>query len=246
MDDRELLGLQADTGFRSDASGRISVEHDPGHRPTPRMYLARCPQGHVLRIRRDVGDDTARAIERLAADEPPLAAPDAGGEPPYLAGYLRLLGAEAPIEQHELGLVWALPAGVKFDHTARLVRSATPEGDALIARLISGGMPTAMVALGFVDTDEFWPPWCVALEGGEIASIAFAARIGPNAAEVGVTTMPAFRGRGYAAAVTAGWADHPALGGRPLFYSTSGANRSSQRVVERLGLRFLGTSLRIS
>ena len=93
---------------------------------------------------------------------------------------------------------------------------------------------------------DFWPPWCVALQGDEIAAIAFAARLSPDAAEPGVGSVPAFRGRGLAAAATAGWAALPGLQGRALFYGTSRTNVSSQRVAVRLGLRFLGASLSIA
>jgi hypothetical protein len=48
-----------------------------------------------------------------------------------------------------------------------------------------------------------------------------------------------------AAAVTAGWSRLDSLAGRDLFYSTSTANRSSQRVAERLGLPRLGARLAI-
>ena len=103
-----------------------------------------------------------------------------------------------------------------------------------------------MLALGFVDGGELWAPWCVALHQDEVASIAFAARLGPSATETGVTTVPAFRGHGFAAAATAGWVSLPSLRGRALFYSTSRTNVSSQRVAQRLGLRFLGASLDIT
>src|SRR6266571_3926690 len=122
-------------------------------------------------------------------------------------------------------------------------RQARPLGDMLLARLASEGVPPPLSALGFSSASDFWPPWCVALKDGDIASIAFAARLSPAAAEPGVGTVPQFRGQGLAAAVTAGWAAHPALRGRALFYGTSRANVSSQRVVARLGLRFLGANL---
>jgi predicted GNAT family acetyltransferase len=79
---------------------------------------------------------------------------------------------------------------------------------------------------------------------GAIAAIAFAARKGLLAADVGVFTLDAFRGRGLAAAVTAAWATllprHPML-----FYSTTRDNLASQRVIAKLGLPFVGESFRI-
>ncbi len=65
--------------------------------------------------------------------------------------------------------------------------------------------------------------------------------------------MPALRRRqelsaagAMAAVATAGWAAHPALANHALIYSTSLANTSSQRVTQRLGLRFIGASLRLT
>ena len=103
-----------------------------------------------------------------------------------------------------------------------------------------------MVDAGFKDTRDFWEPWCIALDGAEIASIAFAARLGAIGAEVGVYTFPKYRGCGFAAAVTASWASLESLNQRALFYSTAKSNRSSQRVAARLGLRRIGSSFRIA
>ena len=61
-----------------------------------------------------------------------------------------------------------------------------------------------------------------------------------RAAECGVWTHPDYRGRGYAAEVTATWADILRSSGRYLFYSTDAANLSSQRVAARLQLRPIG------
>ncbi|WP_312367172.1 GNAT family N-acetyltransferase [Ensifer sp.] len=81
---------------------------------------------------------------------------------------------------------------------------------------------------------------------GEVASLAFAARLADNGAELGLVTTKAFRGQGFAAAATAGWTRLPTLRSRTLFYSTDRDNISSQRVAERLGLHLRGASLRIS
>ncbi len=127
-----------------------------------------------------------------------------------------------------------------------LISSDTPNGDRLHTRLTNEGVPQTLVALGFEVADDIWPPWCIALHDGEIVSIGMTARMGPAGAEAGVITVPAFRRRGFAAAVTAGWAALPSLRDRSLFYSTERANIASRRVADRLGLRFLGASLRIN
>jgi hypothetical protein len=236
MNDLDLLALDAETIF-------VPAQLDRTLPASPRLYMAGCSSGNIVRIRHDVGKHIAEAIERLVAKEPPLCYADS--IPVHLDDYVRLLEGEAPVEQTIVELIWTFPERLSYGHRATLVASDTPEGDALLARLEREGMPEALVAAGFVDIGEFWAPWCVAFDGDDIASIAFTVGSGPESAEVGVHTFPAFRGRGFAAAATAGWASLPALRDCSLFYSTSRENVSSQRVTQRLGLRFLGVSLTI-
>jgi predicted GNAT family acetyltransferase len=107
-------------------------------------------------------------------------------------------------------------------------------------------MPKALVDAGFLSISDLWPPWCVALDAGEIASVAFAARTAERSTAVGVYTFPGFRGRGLAAAVTAKWSSLPSLAGRALFYSTTADNTASRHVIARLRLPAIGVGLRIS
>jgi hypothetical protein len=240
----EILSLQPETVFVLNGAGRILRGRAPDGKPGPRLYFAGCDEGNVLRQRHDVGAAVAAGIARLAAQEPPFR--DAGVPPIHLTRYVDLLAAEAPAERAELGWVWTLPGELGVPPSATLVHSGSAAGDRLVTEILERGMPAAMIALGFVDLGEFWEPWCVSLEGGEIASIAFTPGMGEVSSEVGVATVPAFRGRGHAAAAVAGWAGHPALVGRTLFYSTTVGNRSSQRVTERLRLPLLGASLWVS
>ncbi len=113
----------------------------------------------------------------------------------------------------------------------------------MLTRFADRGMPQSMLDAGFKGVGDFWEPWCVAVERDEIASIAFAARLGGIGAEIGVYTFPTFRAQGFAAAVTASWSSLPFLNGRALFYSRARSNRSSQRVTARLGLRMIGASV---
>ena len=241
---RELLAIDVATLFVTAGSGRILHDNAPNRSTGPRLYLTGCKSGNVVRIRHDVGEMTARAIERIAGDEPPLCGPDS--TPVHLDRYLQLLDAEAPVECCDAGLIWTFPEPMAYEHKEALAGSETPEGARLLARLRDQGMPPAMTALGFKRISDLWAPWCIALHEDEIASVAFSARLGPAGAETGVTTVPAFRGHGYAAAATAGWAALPSLRGRVLFYSTSRTNVSSQRVAQRLGLDFLGASMAIA
>jgi predicted GNAT family acetyltransferase len=116
----------------------------------------------------------------------------------------------------------------------------------MLSRLAEQGMPQSLREAGFVGVGDFWEPWCVAFDGGEIASMAFAARIGVFGAGIGVYTFPGFRGRGLGASVTASWSSLPSLRGRDLFYSALTTNTSSRRVTDRLGLARIGASVRIN
>jgi len=243
QDDRDLLATEIATRFAIGDSGRILYENAPDRSAAPRLYLAGCEAGNQVRLRHDVGEGTARAIELLVTDEPFLC--DWGSIPVHLVEYVRLLASEAPVERWDSGLIWVFLDRLACEHDPALLGSESPEGDRLLRRIRECGMPEALSALGFVGVNDFWSPWCAALRDDEIASIAFSARIGPAGAETGVVTVPAFRGRGYAAAATAGWASLPSLRSRALFYSTSRSNTSSQRVAQRLGLCFLGASLTI-
>jgi ABC-type cobalt transport system substrate-binding protein len=159
---------------------------------------------------------------------------------------VELLSGDQPAEAVVGHPIYKLPNGLRYEHPAPIVRGDSPEGQAMLARLAERGMADYMVDAGFKDTRDLWEPWCVALDGGEIASIAFAARLGAIGAEVGVYTFPKYRSRGFAAAVTASWASLESLKQRALFYSRAKSNRSSQRVAARLGLRRIGSSFRVA
>ena len=240
---RALLALQAATMFVLSPAGRMLRVNSADTFAPPRLYLAGCAEGWIVRLRHDVDDVTASAIETLAAQEPPVTAP--GATPRFAERYRALLDEPEALTDRNFGPIHQLPHDTVWKSDAVIVAQGTAEGDALLARLSKDGMPPSLVAAGFNKLSDFWEPWCLALAGGEIASIAFAARLGPHAADIGVHTMRDFRGQGFAAAVTAVWSALPMLQARTLFYSTLRDNLSSQRVIARLGLPFLGESMRI-
>ena len=100
--DPDLLAVQVATLFVLTESGRIQHENDPDRSPGPCLYLGGCESGNIVRIRDDVGEDTARAIGALVADEPPLSEPS--GTPLYMDEYIKLLAAETPVEQSSINL----------------------------------------------------------------------------------------------------------------------------------------------
>jgi predicted GNAT family acetyltransferase len=83
------------------------------------------------------------------------------------------------------------------------------------------------------------------LEDGYAVSVCFCARRSIGAAEAGLETAPAFRGRGLAARVTTAWAAAVRATGRTPLYSTSWANASSLAVASKLELRIYATDWNI-
>jgi len=241
--DLRLLQVDIDTMFVMSAAGRIERENDPDRSSGPRVFFVGCPLGNLTRVRSDVDDASAMRIFEVAANEPPWRDPDV--MPACAEKIVELLSDGRPAAV-STALVYQLPNGLRYEHSAAIVRGDSEEGRQLLARLADRGMPDYMQTAGFKGAGDFWEPWCVALDGTEIAAMAFAARLGVSGAELGVYTFPTYRGRGLAAAVTAAWSSMRSLNQHALFYSTSKSNRSSQRVTTRLGLRLIGTSIRIS
>jgi len=238
-----LLEIDAATVFARDSAGRMTHENDPDRSSPPRFYFAGCEGGNLLRLSRDVGDGIAREIATLAAQEPSFSGPRS--VPRFLDRYRELLAIDAPAMESSYGLIHLLPHRVPCATDATLVAQGSAQGDALLARLRRHGLSEAMIGMGFADLSHLWEPWCVALVGDAIAALAFAARLGEHGAALGLATMPAYRGRGLAAAVTAGWSALPQLQTRTLIYSTTRDNHASRRVIARLRLPYVGTSLRL-
>ncbi|MDX8532014.1 GNAT family N-acetyltransferase [Mesorhizobium sp. VK25A] len=236
--------LRADyrTLFRLSRDGRIAGENDPDCSPGPRLWLAGCASGNVFGVHTDLPEDLADELEGLLASEPPFTHP---ATPRHLERYLALLGG-GNHARHNFGLIYDLPHGHSYPDGAQLVSSDSEDGQAMIRSWKAEGVPEGLSELGFREAADFWAPWCAALVGGDVASIAFAARLADAGAELGLATVKAFRGRGLAASATAGWSRLPALRSRALFYSTDRGNVASQRVASRLGLRLRAASLRIS
>jgi hypothetical protein len=120
---------------------------------------------------------------------------------------------------------------------ARIVRSDAPHANELRKANPGNWEPLEWDEL----LDGQLGPWVIAIDGDRVASLCHTPNV-PSArrAECGVWTHPDFRGRGYAATVTAEWIALVRPSYAYLFYSTRADNRSSQQVARRLGLRPIG------
>lgn len=239
--DRDLIATKLDTSIVEDERERIVSQRDPDRSAGPRMLIYGFESGNALRLRADVGSAVAERLSSLVATEPSLIGRTS--EPVHRREYVDLLTSEAPVVRHTSGVMFLFPRKFTYTHGVRLICSRTADGDRLTSELQrSDGMPEDLLQLGFDGVEDFWEPWCVAMHADRIASVGFTARLGEHGAESGIVTVPDLRGRGYAAAAVSGWADHPELRAKTLFYSADQSNVSSQKVVERLGLGFIGAS----
>jgi len=234
LSDLDLLRIEVETIWARDDRGRLSLDTRSGQATQPYLVIAWCREGRVAGIGAAVPDGLAARLTGVADGGAP---PDDFYEPPEaLAPCEELLTSELGGVVRSSGPGYLVPPGTRFASTAPIVQTGdhdvtlyTPPqeanwGDDEWRALISG-------ELG---------PFALAVVDGTVASICHCSRIRARSAEAGVWTHPALRGRGLGASVTAAWAALVQDSGRIAFYSTSGENRSSQRVAARLGLPCIG------
>lgn len=224
MDDRDLMRVRVEALFTHDAHGRMLRSNEPDGVPAPRLFLGRTRSGHVFRLGQAVPDSLARRLAGIIDREPPQ---DDLRAPPVGAEALRdALERDAPIVRETAGPAYRFPDALRSPSIA--VVSITAES----ARLVQETWPDLVL--------PDWQPCFAVVRDGAAVSVCFSARRGRQAAEAGVNTLPEFRGRGYAAAVTAAWgAAVRDLGLVPL-YSTTWDNTASQGVARRAGLLMFG------
>ncbi len=229
MDDRDLMSIRADASFTYDARGRMLRTNEPREqerRPAPRLLLGRTTAGHVVRFGAAVPDAVARRLEEIVKRLPP--AGDLRIPPAALAEVRETLAEHAPITTEGGGPAYRFPASIAQSGEAVRLTDASRE-------LVRDTYP--WLYNGLAD----WQPCFAVVRDGAAVSVCFSARMGAQAAEAGVETLPAFRGHGFAAAVTAAWGAAIHASGRIPLYSTWWDNLASQGVARRLGLIMFGT-----
>lgn len=240
MTDLDLLRLEGRTLYVLTPEGRIARENDPDRSAGPKFWLAGCASGTVARLHRALAPDIAAEIETLVAREPPFDEP--GALPLFIADYERLLPGAALSRE----LVHELPHGLAVERDAKFIASGSEEGACFMGAVARHGMPENLVALRMRVPEDLWAPWVMLMVDGEVAATAFAARISADGAELGLATVPKFRGRGLARLATAAWSNLPELETRRLFYGADHDNLASGRVIAQLGLRRIGVSIRLT
>jgi len=208
--------LQLATLYETDAAGRLTTTRDPGEKqPAPMFVLVRSTTACAWGIGAGVPDAAAAELSALARDEPPLR--DLHELPKYVDRYRTLGTTEWFGPAFEFPDVGATPSDVLLVDDERALNVN-----------FRGWVP-GEIAAGRA------PVMGIVVEGHPV-SVCFCARRSDIAAEAGVDTASAYRGRGYAARVTAAWALALRASGRIPLYSTSWTNTASLAVARKLAL----------
>lgn len=227
--DLALLAHQAEIGL--DGRGRLVGVCGVG--------IAVSRDGQMLFVGDQIQDMLVPALAD-AFDQSPHVAPDR--EPSALVACRAILEPTCAPLSLEAGPSYLIEPDVRFEAQTEIIRSDAPE-----SRWLRQGNPGNWEPDEWDDLlDGTLGPWTMAVVDSRVVSICHTpARMTDQAAECGVWTHPHFRGHGYAAAVTAAWADILRPSGRSLFYSTDAENHSSKRVAARLQLRPIGWTWRL-
>lgn len=229
--DLELIEQQVETLFLQDEAKRLLAVNEPDKPEAPRFFLGRTKQGNLYRFRRDQPRPLIKHLEALVISEPvPQSLRE---EPVQLTAFADVLREYRAIRQ-----VWTGPA-YTFSGEVRWPSGVVSITDTN-ADLLGKGFADLKAGL---TTRQ---PCVAVVRENRVVSVCCSARTSPRAAEAGLETLEAFRGRGYAAAAVAGWAAAVRKDGRTPLYSTSWDNLASQGVAKKLGLTMYGADFHVT
>lgn len=220
--------LHLRTTYILNDEGRIASTREPGAKRGPMFSLVRGATCCAWAVRADLPNDLAGELDCLAREEPP--ALDLRDTPLHADRYLSLIkgligsGHEAAVETRQS----SGPAFTFPDALAQPADIVLVEDERLLERNFSGWV-SGEIAAGR-------SPVLAIVEDGYPVSVCFSARRSDAAAEAGLETAEAFRGRGFAPLVTAAWALAIRATGRVPLYSAARTNDASLSVARKLGL----------
>ena len=225
------MQMHVEALFTHDERLRIVSVNQPNGGVAPRLFLGRTIAGNLWRFRTDLPGDLAIELKKLCHGEPEMN--DLSRTPEVHEEYIRLLEAHTPIKQ--------VLSGPAYWFSTHVVPRVQPvEISEANADLLRGG---------FEDLLQDMPhrrPFMAMVEDGQAVSVCASVRITDAAHEAGVETLPAYRQKGHATNVVAGWANAVRnISAIPL-YSASWDNTASQNIAARLGLFMFGVDFRIT
>lgn len=207
--------LYLQTAFVLNGEGRITSTREPGPGRGPAFSLVRSTTRCAWAVRVDLLQELGDELDNLAGEEPPVL--NLRDAPVHSDRYMSLVGGQ--IESGPAFIFPDLvtqPADIVFIEDLRLLTRNFPE-------LTAGDIPGRSPILAVV-------------EEGHAVSVCLCARRSDVAAEAGLETATAFRGRGFGPRVTAAWALAIRASGRIPLYSTSWTNDASLAVARKLSL----------
>lgn len=221
LSDLALAEIQAEALFTFDAAGRLCTINEPGGMAAPRLFISVTHEGMIQRYRCDVPAVTVEELAAIISAGTFTPATAVDGE---LASHLTsVLGRQTPVSAVYEGPAYRFPR-----------RFEAPAGPVAITRDNSGLLTGDLAGLRAVL--EARRPCFAVVADGRAVSVCYSSRKSARAAEAGVETLPAWRGRGLAGAVTAAWAVATRGEGLLPLYSTSWDNVASRAVARKLGL----------
>lgn len=225
--------MQVGALFTHDSKSRLWLVNEPGGTAVraARMFLGRTREGSIWRFRRDLPENLCEELKRLCAAEPVV---ENWREPPrYVEKYLRLLEQHQPVSETEAGPAYYFD---EYKLPSNRVVAVTKNN----AEILQNGFEDFAAEL------PDWQPFVALVAENRAVSICRSVRITPEAHEAGVETLPDFRGKGYAAEVTAEWVRLVNVTGAIPLYSTSWENIASQAVARKLNLKCYGADFHIT
>lgn len=225
--------MHAEALFTHDDDLRLLYVNEPtgAVQPAPRFYLGRTAEGAVWRFRADQPTEVVERLETLCRNEPIVH--DPREKPMHYDEYITILETQDPINRVWMGPAYCFPDDC-LPRSANLVR-ITRENAWLLRSKLAEWLPDV----------PHCRPFVAIVQEDAAVSLCCSVRITARAHEAGVETLTAFRGRGYASEVVAGWAcEVRKIGCLPL-YSTSWDNMASQRVAAKLGMAAYGADFHI-
>lgn len=229
IDDLEMMEIQTEMRFIHDPNGRLRYINQLGSekQSVPRFFLGRTRAGNIRRFRDDLPDKIIKQLDELATIEPTVT--DLQVRPVYFEKLIDIIQTHAPVHLVKMGLSYRFPDEI---------RSPVP-----LVKITSENVDLLKEMMPDLDVDL---PCLVVVKDGRAVSACQSVRISPITHEAGVDTLETYRGRGYATAAVAGWAETVRSLGCIPHYSTAWDNMASQGVARKLGLVLYGADLRIT
>lgn len=220
-----LPDLHLSTLFLLDSNGRITGTREPDPRPGPLFTLIRGTTTCAWAVRADVPRSVADELEGLARQEPLTS--DSRSTPMHAEEYMSLIQGTA-----DSGPAFRFPEEI-----------APPQGTVFIEDI---GLLNHHFTGWTEDEIPERTPIVAIVENGHAVSVCCCSRRSDVAAEAGLETAEAYRGRGLGPRVTAAWALSVRASGRTPLYSTSWSNDASLAVARKLGLEAYANAWSIS